>query len=102
MGEGSIKIVKGEIVGVMNIEVYNSCRVCKAKVMAVNDMMGECSKCGMKIKMNRCDKSKVARFMIEDSQQRVYEVSAFQDVIEVIIQDSDGTDDIIRCWEHGQ
>lgn len=69
MGEGTMRIVKGEIVGVMNTEAYNSCRVCKAKVMAVNDMMGECSKCLMKMKMNRCGKSKVARlrFMIEDS-----------------------------------
>ena len=77
--------------GVMNIEMYNSCRMCKAKVMAVNDMMGESSKCAMKVKMNRCGKSKVARFMIEDSQQKVYEVSAFQDIIEVIIEDTDGT-----------
>ena len=93
MGEGSIKIVKGEIVGVMNIEVYNSCRVCKVKVMAVNDIMGECSKRGMKVKMNRCGRSKVARFMIEDSQEKVYEVSAFQDVIEVITEGTDGADD---------
>ena len=58
----SIKIVQGEIVAIMNIEAYNSCRICKAKVMAANDMMGEFSKCGMKVKMNRCGKSKVARF----------------------------------------
>ena len=70
MGEGSIKIVKkGEIVGVMNIEVHNSCRVCKAKVMAVNDMMGECSKCGMKVKMNKCSKSKVTRFTVGDQKK---------------------------------
>ena len=52
-------------------------------------MMGECLKCAMKVKMV---KSKVAR--LEDSQEKVYEVSAFQDVIEVIIQDADTTDDI--------
>ena len=93
MGERSIKIVKGEIVGVM---MYNSCRVCKAKVMAMNDMMGECSKCGMKVKMNRCGRSKVARFMIEDSQEKVYEVAAFQDVIEVITEGTDGADNIYK------
>ena len=63
-------------------------------MIAVNDMMGECSKRAMKVKMNRCGKSKVARFMIEDSQQKIYEVSAFQDVIEAIVEGTDGTDDV--------
>ena len=30
-----------------------------------------------KVKMNRCGKNKVARFIIEDSQEKIYEVSAF-------------------------
>ena len=95
MGEGSIKIVQGEIVGIMNTEAYNNSRVCKAKVMAVNDIISECSKCAkcaMKVNMNRCGKSEVARFMIEDSQQKIYDFSAF--VIEAIVEGTDGTDDV--------
>lgn len=77
MSDSNNRVVKGDIVGIMNIEAYDSCRVCKAKVTAVNDMMGECSKCAIKMKLSRCGKSKVARFMIEDNQENIYEVSAF-------------------------
>ena len=47
-------IVEGEIIAVTSCDKYNSCRnsQCKAKVIDVTSEFGECSKCGMKVKLS--------------------------------------------------
>ena len=50
-------VVKGEIIGVVGCDSYSSCKSCKAKVVEVSEVVGECSKCGVKVKMSRCAKS---------------------------------------------
>ena len=55
------KGVKGEIVGVVGCDSYSSCKSCKAMVVEVSDVVWECSKCGMKVKMNRYTRSVAAR-----------------------------------------
>lgn len=59
-------VVKGEIVGVVGCDSYSSCKTCKAKVVEVSEVVGECSKCGMKVKMSRCTRSVAARLVVED------------------------------------
>ncbi len=57
-GAGGAKVVKGEIVAVVGCR---SCRGCKAKMVEVGQVLGECTKCGMKMKMARCGQSFAAR-----------------------------------------
>ena len=61
-----VKVMKGEIVHVGKCEVYDSCRACQAKVIAINETIGKCTKCEAKVKMNKCDRSRSAHFIIED------------------------------------
>jgi len=49
---GGAQVVKGEIVLVIGVGVYKSCRNCNAKV---SKYMGECSKCNPKMKINKCN-----------------------------------------------
>ena len=49
-------VVKGAILGILGCEEYKSCRSCKAEVVDVHEVVGECSKCGIKVKLGRCAK----------------------------------------------
>jgi len=49
---GGIVVVKTEIVEVVSMENYSSCRNCHGKVMeTANQAIGECMKCGNKVKL---------------------------------------------------
>ncbi len=87
---GGAKVVKGEIVGVVGCDTYNSFRSCKAKVVEVGKVVGECSKCGMKMKMARCGKSIAARLVIEDEEGKEHMATAFNDVVDDIIRSVEG------------
>lgn len=55
-------------------------------------MVGTCTKCSLKVKMASCKKGMVARLMIEDDEGKTYTVTAFQNVIEDVIQGQEGED----------
>ena len=42
-GNGGAEVVKADIVAVIGIDSYKSCRNCNAKVSTVNEFMGECN-----------------------------------------------------------
>ena len=86
------KVVKGEIIGVLTCDEYVSCRACKAKVLPISEIVGECSKCNMKAKLQKCDLNTVARIQIEDENSKTYTVTAFQTVIDMISKDQEGAD----------
>ena len=88
-GEG---VVKGEIVGVVGCDSYSSCKSCKAKVVEVSEVVGECSKCGMKVKMSRCTKSVAARLVVGGEAGKGHRVTAFNEVVDDIIRGVDGSD----------
>ena len=73
-----MKVVKGEIIGVLTCDEYVSCRACKAEVLPISEIVGECSKCNMKAKLQKCDLNTVARIQIEDENSKTYTVTAFQ------------------------
>ena len=56
LGVGQLKqedeILEGEIIGVVSFEQYISCIGCKGKVTEETNMMGECNKCKMKVKLS--------------------------------------------------
>ncbi len=49
--------------------------------------MGECSKCGMKVKMARCAKSVAVRLVIEDKDRKEHKATGFNEVVEDIIRE---------------
>ena len=46
------KCIEGEITAISNTTEYYSCINCNAKVNSVNELIGECSKCGAIIKLH--------------------------------------------------
>ena len=50
---GGTQVVKGEIVAVIAVDAYKSCRNCNAKVIKGSKFMGECSKCNTKMKITK-------------------------------------------------
>ena len=50
--DGGIAVIKVEVVAVIKIEGYASCRNCNGKVVQVQGM-GECNKCGTKMKIEK-------------------------------------------------
>ena len=49
-------VLEGEIVGIISVEEYMCCVGCKGKVVRETGVMGECSRCKMKVKISRCKK----------------------------------------------
>ena len=85
-------VVKGEIVGVVGCDSYSSCKSCKAKVVEVSEVVGECSKCGIKVEMSKCTKSVAARLVVEDEAGKEHRVTAFNEMVDDIIRGVDGSD----------
>ena len=71
---------------------YSSCKSCKVKVVEVSEVVGECSKSGMKVKMSRCTKSVAACLVVEDEAGKEHRVTAFNEVVDDIIRGVDGSD----------
>ena len=91
-GSGGVNVVKGEIVGVVRCDTYASCRCCKAKVVEVSKVVGECSKCGVKVKMSKSAKSVAVQIIIEDVNGKEHRATAFNEVVNTIIDGVDGAD----------
>ena len=49
-------------------------------------MVGECLKCGVKVKMSRYAKTVAANLIIEDEAGKKYRVTAFNEVVHDIIR----------------
>ena len=85
-----VKIVKGEIVHVEKCDMYDSCRTCRAKVIALSESIGKCSKCEAKAKMSKSNRSRTARFVIKDGNGHEYKVTSFDEVVEKIADGLNG------------
>ena len=60
------KVVEGEIDGVLYSDEYCGCIACNGKVKSEDDMLGECTKCGMLMKLKKCKKLATARVAESD------------------------------------
>jgi hypothetical protein len=78
----------GDIVGVISSNSYYSCISCSAKVDG-DGVIGCCSKCGMKQKINRCKRNSVLQVMIENDSKIRKTVSMFGSVIDDLIKDEE-------------
>ena len=88
-GAGGVIKINAEVVAVLNIETYISCRNCNGKVTEVNNGVGECSKCICKMKMKKCKGKSVVRVILEESEGKEYKVSMFNEVIQEAIKISE-------------
>jgi len=50
---GRAKVVHGEIVGVVSVDMYKACRNCNAKLIGTGTI-ATCSKCNTKFKLLKC------------------------------------------------
>ncbi len=78
VGGSGGKVISGEIVGVASCETYDSCRNCHVKVTATG-------KCGMKMKLSKCEKCFAARLVIDGEDGKEYKATAFTRFLEVIV-----------------
>ena len=77
--------MKGEVVALVSMDEYKSCRNCNAKVVEGGKFaMGECSKCNTKMKMSKCNKQCIAHVIIEDDKGKEHKVTVFSDVLKQI------------------
>ena len=71
-------IVEGDIDGVFYCNKYFGCMSCKKK-LAVNDTIGECSKCGLTVK--KALKCVNARILVCDKNSTSHNLTLFHEVI---------------------
>ena len=86
------KVVEGEIDGVLYSDEYCGCIACNAKVKSDNDVLGECTKCGMLMKLKKCKTLETARVVVSDQGGREYTLTMFDSVIANIIEGVNGAD----------
>ena len=86
------KIIEGEIIAVVYAEEYIGCFTCNAKVKQINEVIGECTKCGLKLKLKRCKNAATARVKFEDRNGYKMDVTLFGKEIESITAEISGKD----------
>ena len=71
----------------MFVDQYACCVACKAKVEAVDDVVGRCKKCSAMIRLSRCASGTTARFIFEStSSGEQYTLVAFNEVVQAFLQ----------------
>ena len=65
-GSGGINVTEAEIVVVLKVETYIGCKSCNSKIVQ-EGALGECSKCGAKIKISKCKNKHVGQVNLEDN-----------------------------------
>lgn len=83
---------EGDIVGVVVYADEQKCCIsCKAKVHPITDVVGECTKCSMKVKLSRCETTASARVKFE-IQGNTKEITLFGEAIRTITNGISGED----------
>lgn len=75
-------VVEGEINGVLTCGEYHSCISCKSKVKELNDIIGECSRYKMVMKIAKCSSGSMAKVLIGDKEEPA---TMFENVIAKIV-----------------
>ena len=86
------KVEEGETSAVISVDEYYSCINCKGKVKTceTSTLIGQCMKCNGKVKMSRCSKSVSARFVIANSTNQTWCLTAFGKQLDEIVKDVEG------------
>ena len=90
--------IEGEIIAVRCIE-YTGCSECKVKIDVIDDLVGECPKCGLMVKLNRCSKLFTANIRVEDADKKKHDIKLFHDnIIKIAKNDAMDVDMIQKCF----
>ena len=84
------KTIVGEISSVLSFERYLSCPECKSKVHEVDDVCGQCTKCGGAMKLSKCPKNMLAKVKVEDNECKTHFGTMFTNTILSIIKTDEG------------
>lgn len=85
-----VKRSEAQIMGIDSFEKHKSCIKCKAKVSST----GQCSRCMMKQRLDRCKEEMIARLMIQ-ADESVIPLTAFTAILQEICQGSEVTEDAL-------
>lgn len=77
-------MIIAEIVVVVSIDVYKSCRNCHTKIIDSGTLFAVCSKCGSKVKLSKCVNCSVANVILEDEDKKEHRVTMFDEVLSIV------------------
>lgn len=80
------KVIEGEIDGVVYCDEYAGCMGCSAKVRSEDEIVAECTKCGMVMKASKCKKFATARVAVGGRDGKVHTLTMFNSIISSIIK----------------
>ena len=86
------KVVEGEIHGVVYCDEYAGCMGCSAKIRSEDEIVAECMKCGMVMKVSKRNKFVTARVSVGGRDRKVRTLTMFNSVISSIIEGVNGAD----------
>ena len=102
-GSGELKVFKAEIVAVISVEMYSSCRNCNAKVLEGSGGIAMCSKCNSKMKLAKCGKKGIACVILKDEDNNERKVTIFSEILDQLIgfvKLQSGSIDLVRsCYQ---
>ena len=84
-GSRELKVFKAQIVTVISVKIYGSCRNCNSKVLEGSGGIAMCSKCNSKIKLAKCGKKGIGRVILEDEDNNEHKVTIFSEILNQII-----------------
>ena len=84
------KVIEGEIVGAKGDE-YRSCISCKGRVRICTDLVGECTRCAMKIKLLKCAVKETAQVSIQTETGERRTVMFFSEQLQALIANATGS-----------
>ena len=84
------QVVEGEIDGVVLCDECSSCMSCKAKTRSINDVVSECSNCGLLMKSAKCTKSVMAKVVVSGKDGKEHTLTMFDEVVRKVIDGASG------------
>ena len=89
--DDSGRTVEGEITAVISSSEYLSCKFCRSKAVASDELVAECSKCNAVMKVSCCEKTKAAKFVVTDESGHDTTLSTFEPVLSKIAGSASGS-----------
>ena len=90
------RVVVGEIDAVLSAEEYLGCLCCNGKMKNVNEVVGECPKCGSLVKTMKCMKKMMAKVVISGDDGEEHTVTMFNEIIVTLIDGVAGDGPVMK------
>ena len=78
------RVLNGSIIGVVSIDSYFSCVNCRGKVDWISGIMGQCTRCNIKLKYGSCNKSQTATLIFQPVSGDNIKISVFNNELETL------------------